>query len=347
MRYDPPVQIPHTHTQYGHIVVKESHALSCHILASCFLVRVRDKCTSPFRFNALTHAHTLCELRGGQYLFEDLEAFPTDELKRIVDTNSLGTLLQCRQAIRSMKGNGGHIFLLEGAGADGQGTSKFAAYGATKAGTLQLARSLNEELRGSNVSVHSISPGLVYTELIDAGKSSFGSVGRLAVNTLAETPETVAATLVPKIKEFASKDRNIFFATLLPSRIEFLTIPMAATKFIERLLFGKNKVRVYRELPCIGNQEISIPHNVLNTIKTFFSQLRARVCVCVRVCVRMYVCLQWMHTHRTVSTPNERRQCSRARHPSSSVQLGFRWPEEEALDRVLQIPNAIRRPHLR
>ena len=60
-------------------------------------------------------------------MFEDLEAFPADELKRIVDTNALGALLQCREAIRSMKGSGGHIFLLEGAGADGQGTAKFAA----------------------------------------------------------------------------------------------------------------------------------------------------------------------------------------------------------------------------
>jgi chlorophyll(ide) b reductase len=38
--------------------------------------------------------------------------------------------------------SGGHIFNMDGAGADGNATPRFAAYGATKRGLVQLSRSL-------------------------------------------------------------------------------------------------------------------------------------------------------------------------------------------------------------
>ena len=48
------------------------------------------------------------------------------------------------QAIRVMRDQrtGGHIFNMDGAGADGDATPRFAAYGATKRGLVQLSRSL-------------------------------------------------------------------------------------------------------------------------------------------------------------------------------------------------------------
>ncbi len=46
-----------------------------------------------------------------------------------------------RAAMKAMSGqpNGGHIFTMDGAGADGQATPKYAAYGATKAGTIEAS----------------------------------------------------------------------------------------------------------------------------------------------------------------------------------------------------------------
>ncbi len=38
--------------------------------------------------------------------------------------------------------DGGHIFLMDGAGADGNATPRFAAYGASKRGLAQLRKSL-------------------------------------------------------------------------------------------------------------------------------------------------------------------------------------------------------------
>ena len=52
---------------------------------------------------------------------------------------------QClAQAIRVMREqpSGGHIFNMDGAGADGGATPRFAAYGATKRGLVQLSKSL-------------------------------------------------------------------------------------------------------------------------------------------------------------------------------------------------------------
>lgn len=48
------------------------------------------------------------------------------------------------QAIRVMRDqpSGGHIFNMDGAGADGGATPRFAAYGASKRGLVQLGKSL-------------------------------------------------------------------------------------------------------------------------------------------------------------------------------------------------------------
>ena len=52
------------------------------------------------------------------------------------------------QAVRVMKDQerGGHIFNMDGAGADGNATPSFAAYGATKRCLSQLGKSLQAEL---------------------------------------------------------------------------------------------------------------------------------------------------------------------------------------------------------
>lgn len=72
-----------------------------------------------------------------------------EELVQIAQTNLLGVLLANRQAIRTMREqpSGGHIFNMDGAGADGNATPRFAAYGATKHALVQLNRSLSAELK--------------------------------------------------------------------------------------------------------------------------------------------------------------------------------------------------------
>jgi len=57
-----------------------------------------------------------------------------EQLQQVVSTNMVGTLLCTRAAMQVMQTSGGHIFNMDGAGADGMPTPQYAAYGATKAG---------------------------------------------------------------------------------------------------------------------------------------------------------------------------------------------------------------------
>ena len=60
----------------------------------------------------------------------------TEQLQSIVQTNLVGCLLGTRAALKFMQRQpgGGHIFNIDGAGADGSASPRYAAYGATKAG---------------------------------------------------------------------------------------------------------------------------------------------------------------------------------------------------------------------
>ena len=61
-----------------------------------------------------------------------------EQLQEVVSTNLLGTLLCSRRAMQLLASQpqGGHLFNVDGAGADGAATPCYAAYGATKAGEL-------------------------------------------------------------------------------------------------------------------------------------------------------------------------------------------------------------------
>ena len=72
--------------------------------------------------------------RGAQALVDATAG----QVQEVVATNMLGTLLATRAAILAMEAQagGGHIFNVDGAGADGSATPNYAAYGATKSGAL-------------------------------------------------------------------------------------------------------------------------------------------------------------------------------------------------------------------
>jgi len=122
-----------------------------------------------------------------------------EALARVVSTNLLGAVLCTRAAMEAMtegqrEGSPlGHIFLVEGAGSDGLATPGHAAYGATKAATAQLVKSLAAEAAAAAaaaaakppqsspvssssssspppspavVGFHALSPGLVLTPLL-------------------------------------------------------------------------------------------------------------------------------------------------------------------------------------
>lgn len=142
------------------------------------------------------------------YLVDKLVHFTYQMLEDITRTNSLGTLLCAQAALKRLTHipSGGRVVLFEGAGADQSATQQLAAYGFTKAGVRQLAASLNEEAKETDdsVTVHSLNPGLVATDLLASGEGKFGSIGSVLVNLAAETPQRSAEVLAPKLLRLAS-----------------------------------------------------------------------------------------------------------------------------------------------
>ncbi|CAI5525311.1 unnamed protein product [Closterium sp. Naga37s-1] len=165
-------------------------------------------------------------------------------IEEIVRTNVLGVMLCCRQAMRLMRDQpgGGHIFNMDGAGADGNATPRFAAYGATKRSLAQFTKSLQAELKMlklPNVVVHNLSPGMVTTDLLMSGANT--PQAKFFINALAEPAEEVAQFLVPRVREVPASRSNT------STYIKFLTKPKAFSQIFQRALFGQRKNRYVKE----------------------------------------------------------------------------------------------------
>ncbi|KAG6558115.1 hypothetical protein Mapa_000296 [Marchantia paleacea] len=178
------------------------------------------------------------------YTYKPLTDTEDANIAEIVETNTLGVMLCCRQAIRTMREQprGGHIFNMDGAGADGNATPRFAVYGATKRSLAQFTKSLQAELRMQgvkNVVVHNLSPGMVTTDLLMSGVDT--GQAKFFVNILAEPADKVASYLVPRIRAVAESQSKT------STYIRFLTGFKAYTQILARLLFKVRKDRYVAE----------------------------------------------------------------------------------------------------
>jgi hypothetical protein len=98
---------------------------------------------------------------------------------------------------------------MDGAGADGNATPRFAAYGATKRSLAQFTKSLQAELKMQGIKkvvVHNLSPGMVTTDLLMTGGDT--RVAKFFINALAEPADKVAQYLVPRIRLIANDRKS-------------------------------------------------------------------------------------------------------------------------------------------
>lgn len=148
--------------------------------------------------------------------FKPLLQFTNEEIEQIVSTNLVGSILCTREAMRVMRDQpkGGHIFNMDGAGSGGSSTPLTAVYGSTKCGLRQLQASLFKESKRSKVGVHTASPGMVLTDLLLSGSTI---QNKQMFNIICELPETVARTLVPRIRVVKGSGKAINYLT--PPRI--------------------------------------------------------------------------------------------------------------------------------
>lgn len=148
--------------------------------------------------------------------FRPLLEFDDEDIKQIVSTNLVGSIICTREAMRVMRSQekSGHIFNMDGAGSGGSSTPLTAVYGSTKCGLRQLQASLLKECRGTKVGVHTASPGMVLTDLLLSGSSL---KNKQMFNIICELPETVARSLVPRMRVVKGSGKAINYLT--PPRI--------------------------------------------------------------------------------------------------------------------------------
>ncbi|MED6113552.1 putative chlorophyll(ide) b reductase nyc1, chloroplastic [Stylosanthes scabra] len=169
-----------------------------------------------FAVNELGHIDIWINNAGTNKGFRPLLQFSDEDIKQIVSTNLVGSILCTREAMRIMRNQtrAGHIFNMDGAGSGGSSTPLTAVYGSTKCGLRQLQGSLLKECKRSKVGIHTASPGMVLTDLLLSGSTV---QNRQMFNIICELPETVARTLVPRMRVIKGTGKAINYLT--PPRI--------------------------------------------------------------------------------------------------------------------------------
>lgn len=171
------------------------------------------------------------------------EMDPAD-VQAVVETNLLGSMYCAKEAFRiaNSQTHPLHVFLMDGSGSRGNSTPDYAAYGASKRSIPQLVSSLAAEAKGTNLRFHTLSPGMVLTDLLLGGNSTPSSTPnvRKIFNFLAEEPETVSKQLVPQIRSAIQTDKSKTY-------IAFLTIPKAFYRLATGFLLGFRKNKFFDE----------------------------------------------------------------------------------------------------
>ncbi|GIQ82186.1 short-chain dehydrogenase/reductase SDR [Kipferlia bialata] len=145
------------------------------------------------------------------------------QIKSVIETNLTGTLLCCRAVLPYMIEKGhGHIFNMDGAGSNGMMTAGYMTYGVSKNAIPYLSKVLGKETKGTGVGIHTISPGMVLTDLL------LHDVTPEAVpifNILAELPSSVADFLVPRIRATKEGSSGTYHKMLTTPKVmwKFLT----------------------------------------------------------------------------------------------------------------------------
>jgi NAD(P)-dependent dehydrogenase (short-subunit alcohol dehydrogenase family) len=118
----------------------------------------------------------LLVLNAGVYVVEELEETTFESWRRTMQVNLDGAFLCARRALPSMRERryGRVVAVGSSAGKTG-GKRPGAAYGASKAGVMTLAKALAFEYAGDGVTVNAIAPALIDTDMI-AGLSDLSAL---------------------------------------------------------------------------------------------------------------------------------------------------------------------------
>jgi NAD(P)-dependent dehydrogenase (short-subunit alcohol dehydrogenase family) len=153
---------------------------------------------------------------------------PPDEMDAVIRTDVLGVLYGARVAMRGMAAaRKGMIWFMEGHGSDGRIMKGLSVYGAAKRSLRYAANALAVEAEGTGIRIGTLSPGIMITDFtlsrLNRNDAEEWKRTRAVFNILADTPETVAAFLVPRILAAKKNGTHIAWLTNRKIMMRFMT----------------------------------------------------------------------------------------------------------------------------
>ena len=140
---------------------------------------------------------------GQAQAIEKFWTLSVDLIDSVVNTNVLGLMYGAKVAVSEMLDQGfGALYIMEGKGARGDVQPGMTLYSTTKRAGNYLFNALVKELEGSCVSVGSISPGMVVTDLLTQQKNADPEnweQTKKIFNILADKVETVSPWIADQV----------------------------------------------------------------------------------------------------------------------------------------------------
>ncbi len=109
----------------------------------------------------------LLVLNAGIFVIESFEETTLASWRQTIDVNLTGAFLCARRALPGMRERGyGRVVAIGSSAGKTGGAKSIAAYGASKAGIMVMAKSIASEYAGTGVTANALAPALIDTEMV-------------------------------------------------------------------------------------------------------------------------------------------------------------------------------------
>jgi len=132
-------------------------------------------------------------LNAGIFVIEPFEETTLASWQRSLDVNLTGAFLTARRCLPAMRGAGyGRIVTIGSSAGKTGGAKSVAAYGASKAGAMALAKAIASEYAATGVTSNALAPALIDTDMIAAMPDMRTQVPVGRLGTVHDVADTVA-----------------------------------------------------------------------------------------------------------------------------------------------------------
>jgi NAD(P)-dependent dehydrogenase (short-subunit alcohol dehydrogenase family) len=155
-----------------------------------------------------------------------------DLIRDLIQINVIGAMYGARVALTGFQKQGrGAFYNMEGLGSDGRRVAGLALYGTSKRALNYLTDSLAAEVKGTEIIVGALSPGMVLTDLIlkqyEGKPPEEWESARRIFNILADHVETVTPFLAEQVLRNRKNGARISWLTPGKAAWRFLTAGLA------------------------------------------------------------------------------------------------------------------------